>query len=133
VSTPSLLPFLVHDLQGKQDLAESPLLREEQAVNHRLPIDFDLPDIAMQVINVTVTSASVTNLFHCGSDCRGIRIGKLVQELTNRLAPSCAPIKAPFPAVAFRLVPDWFIGCHRRNPTTRQLSGRHLAAGLHRL
>jgi len=74
VSTPGLLPFLVHDLQGKQDLAEPPLLGKEQAVDHGLPINFDLPDIAVQVIDITVTSACITNLFHRGRDCCSIRI-----------------------------------------------------------
>jgi hypothetical protein len=74
VSAPGLLPFLVHDLQCKQDLAEPPLLGKEQAVDHGLPINFDLPDIAVQVIDVTVTSACITNLIHRGRDCGSIRI-----------------------------------------------------------
>jgi hypothetical protein len=74
VSTPGLLPFLVHDLQGKQDLAEPPLLGKAQAVDHGLPINFDLPDFAVQVIDVTVTSACIANLFHRGRDCGSIRI-----------------------------------------------------------
>ncbi len=75
VSAFGALPFLVHDLQREQYLAETPLLGKEQAVNHSLPIDFDLPDSASQAIDIRVASACVTNLFHRGCDCRRILIG----------------------------------------------------------
>jgi hypothetical protein len=70
VSAFGALPFLVDDLQRKQYLTESPLFGKQQSVNHALPIDFDLPDIASQVIHIGVTAARITNLFRYGRDCR---------------------------------------------------------------
>jgi hypothetical protein len=75
VSALGALPFLAHYLQGKQYLAESPLLGKEQSVNHAFAIDFDLPDISSQLIDISVTAACVTHLFHRGRDSRRILIG----------------------------------------------------------
>src|SRR5438132_10009531 len=83
VSRLRALPFLIHHLQREQHLAESPLLGKEQSVNHALAVDFDLPNIASQLIDVDVAAARRTNLLHCHCDRRGILIRQFGEELTH--------------------------------------------------
>jgi hypothetical protein len=94
------LPFLIHDLERQQYLAEVPLFRKEQPVNHVLPVNFDLPDITSQMIDIGVSTTRATNLFHRRGYCRRILISQLVQELTHGLTSGCTAIEAPLPTVA---------------------------------
>lgn len=79
------MPFLVHDFKGEEDLTESPLFRKQQTIDHAYPIDLELPDLAIQMIDVDVTAPGISNLFHCGSYRRRVFIAHLIQEVPNRL------------------------------------------------
>lgn len=72
----------------EQYLTEPPLLGKQQAIDDSLSIDFDLPDLAAEVIDINVTAPDVTHLFHCRSYSRRILIGDLIQELAHRLTAS---------------------------------------------
>jgi len=85
VATLGALPFLVHDLEGKQYLTELSLLGKQEAIYDSLSIDFDLPDLAAEVIDINMTSTNVTHLFHRSSNSRRILIGDLIQELAHGL------------------------------------------------
>ena len=99
VATLGSLPLLIDDLQRKQNLAETALFCKQEAKDHTLPVDLDLPDITSEMPDIGVGATSITYLLHRGGDSRGIRIGELVQELLDGLATCRATVEAPLAAV----------------------------------
>src|SRR2546430_1232803 len=73
------LPFLGHDHKREEHLAEPSLLGKEEAIDHTLAVDFDLPDVASQVIDIRMSSTGGANLFHRHGDHGCVIIGQLVQ------------------------------------------------------
>jgi hypothetical protein len=82
------LPLLVDDLKRKENLASSALFSEQEAVNHPLSVDFDLPDVTLQLVHVGMTASFLSDFGHCHSDSSRVFLGKAVEEFAYRLAAS---------------------------------------------
>jgi len=57
VPTFGALPLLVYDLECKQHLTEAPFLGKQEAINHSLPVDFELPNVASKLIDIRMAAA----------------------------------------------------------------------------
>ena len=79
-----LLRLLVEPLQRKEDLATAAFRGEQDAVDHPVAVDPDLPDLAVEMAGGA--QPLVADVLHSGEHGRRVVIGETVDERLDRTA-----------------------------------------------
>lgn len=91
--TRRLLRLLVERDEREQNLAVRALWREQDPIDHAIPIDPDFPDLRFQVPGRS--QPTLANVEHPGGDRRRVPIAHAVDELCDGTTTGSRPVVTP--------------------------------------